>query len=114
MDALGNGQLSLEEAAAVSEFEDMPGALDRLMSVAGTAPVRAHGRTAARGARQRTGPSRSGAKVKILQQAALVSQLDRLRLIQSQYLAPSITAVQSMFLSRYAAVAGQYAAKPSA
>ena len=36
MDALASGQLSLTEAAAITEFEDMPGALDRLMSVAGT------------------------------------------------------------------------------
>lgn len=36
MDALDSGQLSLTEAAAVTEFEDMPGALDRLLSVAGT------------------------------------------------------------------------------
>ena len=33
MDALASGQLSLAEAAAITEFEDMPGALDRLMSV---------------------------------------------------------------------------------
>ena len=36
MDALASGQLSLTEAAAITEFEDMPGAVDRLMSVAGT------------------------------------------------------------------------------
>ena len=36
MDALASGQLSLVEAAAITEFEDMPGALDRLLSSAGT------------------------------------------------------------------------------
>jgi ParB family chromosome partitioning protein len=36
MDALANGQLSLAEAAAITEFEDMPGALDRLLNDAGT------------------------------------------------------------------------------
>lgn len=36
MAALDGGQLSLTEAAALTEFEDMPGALDRLMQVAGT------------------------------------------------------------------------------
>ncbi|WP_231110529.1 ParB/RepB/Spo0J family partition protein [Mycobacterium avium] len=36
MDALAHGQLSLLEAAAITEFEDMPGALDRLLSAAGT------------------------------------------------------------------------------
>lgn len=36
MDALASGQLSLAEAAAITEFEDMPGALDRLLSSAGT------------------------------------------------------------------------------
>ena len=36
MEALASGQLSLVEAAAVTEFEDMPGALDRLLSAAGT------------------------------------------------------------------------------
>lgn len=36
MDALASGQLSLTEAAAITEFEDMPGAVDRLMNVAGT------------------------------------------------------------------------------
>ena len=36
MDALTSGQLSLAEAAAITEFEDMPGALDRLLSSAGT------------------------------------------------------------------------------
>jgi ParB family chromosome partitioning protein len=36
MDALASGQLSLVEAAAITEFEDMPGALDRLVSAAGT------------------------------------------------------------------------------
>lgn len=36
MDALASGQLSLVEAAAITEFEDMPGALDRLLSAAGT------------------------------------------------------------------------------
>ena len=35
MDALASGQLSLVEAAAITEFEDMPGALERLMSSAG-------------------------------------------------------------------------------
>lgn len=35
MDALTSGQLSLVEAAAITEFEDMPGALERLMSSAG-------------------------------------------------------------------------------
>ena len=36
MDALASGQLNLVEAAAITEFEDMPGALDRLLSAAGT------------------------------------------------------------------------------
>jgi ParB family chromosome partitioning protein len=36
MDALASGQLSLVEAAAITEFEVMPGALDRLLSAAGT------------------------------------------------------------------------------
>ena len=36
MDALASGQLSLVEAAAITEFEDIPGALDRLLNVAGT------------------------------------------------------------------------------
>jgi ParB family chromosome partitioning protein len=36
MEALATDQLSLTEAAAVAEFEDMPGALDRLMRDAGT------------------------------------------------------------------------------
>jgi ParB family transcriptional regulator, chromosome partitioning protein len=36
MDALANSQLSLAEAAAITEFEDMPGALDRLLNAAGT------------------------------------------------------------------------------
>jgi ParB family chromosome partitioning protein len=36
MAALGDGQLSLAEAAAITEFEDMPGAVDRLLNVAGT------------------------------------------------------------------------------
>ena len=36
MHALASGQLSLVEAAAITEFEDMPGALDRLLSSAGT------------------------------------------------------------------------------
>lgn len=35
MDALASGQLSLSEAAAITEFEDMPGAVDRLMRSAG-------------------------------------------------------------------------------
>lgn len=35
MDALASGQLSLTEAAAITEFEDMPGAVDRLMRSAG-------------------------------------------------------------------------------
>ncbi|PBA38795.1 nuclease [Mycobacterium avium] len=34
--ALDTGQLSLTEAAALTEFEDLPGALDRLTSAAGT------------------------------------------------------------------------------
>lgn len=34
MDALASGQLSLVEAAAITEFEDMPGAVERLMSAA--------------------------------------------------------------------------------
>ncbi|WP_231107562.1 ParB/RepB/Spo0J family partition protein [Mycobacterium avium] len=34
MDALASGQLSLSEAAAITEFEDMPGAVDRLMRAA--------------------------------------------------------------------------------
>lgn len=36
MDALASGQLSLVEAAAITEFEDLPGALDRLLNAAGT------------------------------------------------------------------------------
>ena len=36
MDALASGQLSLIEAAAITEFEDLPGALDRLLNAAGT------------------------------------------------------------------------------
>ena len=36
MDALASGQLSLVEAAAITEFEDVPGALDRLLNTAGT------------------------------------------------------------------------------
>lgn len=36
MDALASGQLSLVEAAAITEFEDLPSAVDRLLSVAGT------------------------------------------------------------------------------
>lgn len=36
MDALASGQLSLTEAAAITEFEDMPGAVERLMSAAGS------------------------------------------------------------------------------
>ncbi|KPN48320.1 ParB/RepB/Spo0J family partition protein [Mycobacterium intracellulare] len=36
MHALGEGQLSLAEAAAITEFEDMAGAVDRLVLVAGT------------------------------------------------------------------------------
>jgi ParB family transcriptional regulator, chromosome partitioning protein len=36
MDALASGQLSLIEAAAITEFEDLPGALERLLDVAGT------------------------------------------------------------------------------
>ena len=36
MEALAGGQLSLVEAAAITEFEDLPGAVDRLLSVAGT------------------------------------------------------------------------------
>ncbi|BBC69102.1 hypothetical protein MMRN_p0710 (plasmid) [Mycobacterium marinum] len=35
MDALASGQLSLTEAAALTEFEDMPGAVERLMRSAG-------------------------------------------------------------------------------
>jgi ParB family chromosome partitioning protein len=35
MDALASGQLSLTEAAAITEFEDMPGAVDRLIRSAG-------------------------------------------------------------------------------
>ncbi|MDV3218847.1 ParB/RepB/Spo0J family partition protein [Mycobacterium avium] len=35
MDALANGQLSLTEAASITEFEDMPGAVDRLLRSAG-------------------------------------------------------------------------------
>lgn len=35
MDALASGQLSLTEAAAITEFEDIPGAVDRLMRSAG-------------------------------------------------------------------------------
>jgi ParB family chromosome partitioning protein len=34
MDALASGQLSLIEAAAITEFEDLPGALERLLDVA--------------------------------------------------------------------------------
>ena len=34
--ALDGGQLSLTEAAAITEFEDVPGAVDRLIEVAGT------------------------------------------------------------------------------
>ncbi len=34
--ALDTGQLSLTEAAALTEFEDLPGALDRITSAAGT------------------------------------------------------------------------------
>ena len=37
MDALANGQLSLAEAAAITEFEDMPGALERLLNAPGLA-----------------------------------------------------------------------------
>jgi ParB family chromosome partitioning protein len=36
MEALNSGQLSLVEAAALTEFEDMPGAAERLLTVAGT------------------------------------------------------------------------------
>lgn len=36
MDALSSGQLSLTEAAALTEFEDMPGAVDRLMRSSGS------------------------------------------------------------------------------
>ena len=36
MDALASGQLSLTEAAAITEFDDMPCAVERLTSVAGT------------------------------------------------------------------------------
>ena len=36
MDALGTGQLSLEEAAAISEFDDDPDAVNTLIEVAGT------------------------------------------------------------------------------
>jgi ParB family chromosome partitioning protein len=36
MAALSDGQLSLTEAAAITEFEDMPGAIDRLINAAGT------------------------------------------------------------------------------
>lgn len=36
MQGLAEGQLSLGEAAAITEFEDMPGAIKRLMQVAGT------------------------------------------------------------------------------
>jgi ParB family chromosome partitioning protein len=36
MDALASGQLNLVEAAAITEFEDLPGALDRLLNAAGT------------------------------------------------------------------------------
>ena len=36
MAALSDGQLSLTEAATITEFEDMPGALDRLLDAAGT------------------------------------------------------------------------------
>jgi len=35
MDALASGQLILTEAAAITEFEDMPGAVDRLIKSAG-------------------------------------------------------------------------------
>lgn len=52
MDALASGQLSLVEAAAITEFEDMPGALDRLLSAAWHSPVRAHGCPAARRTRR--------------------------------------------------------------
>lgn len=37
MQGLADGQLSLTEAAAITEFEDMPGAIARLTQVAGTA-----------------------------------------------------------------------------
>lgn len=36
MDALASGQLSLTEAAAITEFEDIPGAVERLISAAGS------------------------------------------------------------------------------
>lgn len=36
MDALASGQLSLSEAAAITEFEDIPGAVDRLLRSAGS------------------------------------------------------------------------------
>lgn len=36
MQGLAEGQLSLHEAAAITEFEDMPGAISRLMQAAGT------------------------------------------------------------------------------
>lgn len=36
MKVLAEGQLSLEEAAALTEFEDLPGAVDRLIQAAGT------------------------------------------------------------------------------
>lgn len=36
MDALASGQLNLVEAAAITEFEDLPGALARLLNAAGT------------------------------------------------------------------------------
>lgn len=36
MQGLAEGQLSLSEAAALTEFEDLPGAINRLMQVAGT------------------------------------------------------------------------------
>ncbi|OBF24099.1 nuclease [Mycobacterium kubicae] len=36
MRGLAEGQLSLSEAAALTEFEDLPGAINRLMQVAGT------------------------------------------------------------------------------
>lgn len=37
MQVLADGQLSLTEAAAITEFEDMPGAIERLTQAAGTA-----------------------------------------------------------------------------
>ncbi len=36
MQGLAEGQPSLSEAAALTEFEDLPGAINRLMQVAGT------------------------------------------------------------------------------